>query len=617
MVFSASPGVKQWRTSRFFRRAGAWTALCLACLLLLPVSALSQRAEHVVYFENTDYELHVYRLYGREDGKTLLLIGGIQGDEPGGFLSADLYVDLTLARGNLIVVPRANFQSILMQRRQVNKDMNRTFSGDVDRNSYEARVVEILKELIAESDCMLNLHDGSGFYSPTWISDQRNPNRYGQCLIADCDIYEDPERGIRLELEKMARTVIAEMNRHIKNPDHHFRFNNHRTNEKDSSHKEQRGSATYYAVYNCGIPAFGVETHKGLSLAEKVSQHNYAINGFMALLDIVPETPGIYLDTPELSYLLVSINGGPSVLVANQQTLYVRPGDIVRVIHIEANYKRGLTVDLLGAGTLNDLRKDFKITRESKLVARKDSLPCGTVYVAFGGDPMNRAQNIATVDTGGSALFFNVEVNGQPLVFPNYGTVELIRGDTFKLVDVAGNGPYEDLVVNFKGFVGDQANNTGEDRGFLIRTAVDLWERYAIDREKAKYQVVATRNNEVAGKLFVHLNPPVMRYLMLQVPEGIGGLYCCKPGQTLVLHPGMADTLRLADMITNVADNAGVKVFSGFGDTLDEWSRGSGLPGADRVAGRPAGQTCRVEVRRGDEMMGQVTLRFLKEPENG
>ncbi|ABW68006.1 M14/M99 family metallopeptidase [Desulfosudis oleivorans] len=617
MVFSASPGVEQWRISRFSRRAGAWTALCLACLLLLPVSALSQRAEHVVYFENTDYELHVYRLYGREDGKTLLLIGGIQGDEPGGFLSADLYVDLTLARGNLIVVPRANFQSILMQRRQVNKDMNRTFSGDVDRNSYEARVVEILKELIAESDCMLNLHDGSGFYSPTWISDQRNPNRYGQCLIADCDIYEDPERGIRLDLGKMARTVIADMNRHIKNPDHHFHFNNHRTNEKDSTHKEQRGSATYYAVYNCGIPAFGVETHKGLSLAEKVSQHNYAINGFMALLDIVPETPGIYLDTPELSYLLVSINGGSSVLVANQQTLYVRPGDIVRVIHIEANYKRGLTVDLLGAGTLNDLRKDFKITRESKLVARKDSLPCGTVYVAFGGDPMNRAQNIATVDAGGSALFFNVEVNGQPLVFPNYGHVELIRGDTLKLVDVAGNGPYGDVVVNFKGFVGDETNNTGEDRGYLIHTAKDLWERYAVDKEKNTYQVVATRKGQVTGKLFVHLNPPVLRYLMLQAADGAEHLYCCRPGATLVLSTKAAGSLRLADMITNVSDNKGVRVFAGFGDTLAEWPRGGGLPGADRIAGRPAEAACRVEVRRGDEVIGQVTLRFLKEHENG
>ena len=62
--------------------------------------------------------------------KTLLLIGGIQGDEPGGFLAADLYADLSLEKGNLIVVPRANFPSILQQKRKVNEDMNRKFADD-------------------------------------------------------------------------------------------------------------------------------------------------------------------------------------------------------------------------------------------------------------------------------------------------------------------------------------------------------------------------------------------------------------------------------------------------------------------------------------------------------
>ncbi|MFZ5562740.1 MAG: M14/M99 family metallopeptidase, partial [Thermodesulfobacteriota bacterium] len=559
--------------------------LGIACAAAWVCPAFAQKAEHVVYFENTDYELHVYRVYGKEDGKTLLLIGGIQGDEPGGFLSADLYVDLTLAKGNLIVVPRANFQSILMQRRQVNKDMNRTFSGNVDRDNYEARIVEILKQLIAESDCLLNLHDGSGFYSSTWISDERNPDRYGQCIIADCETCPVPEKGITLELGKMARTVIDEMNRHIKNPDHHFHFNNHRTGEKDSPHKEQRASATYYAVYTCGIPAFGVETHKGLSLADKVSQHNYAINGFMELLDIVPETPGVYLDAPELSYLLVSLNGGAPVLVANHQTLYVQPGDKLRVVHMEANYKRGLTADLVGAGTLNDLRKDFEITRESKIVVRKDYLPCGTVYVAFGPEPMNVAQSIAAVNTQqpASAFFFNVEINGKPQTFANYAHVELVRGDTFKIVDVVGNGPDDDLTVNFKGFVGSRQTNTGEDRGLLIHTGTDLLERYALDKKGRDYQVVVTRNNEMTGKLFVQINPPVLKYLMLQTADGTGPLYCCKPGTHLSLNRKEAGALRVADMITNVADNSDVRVYAGVGGAMTEWPPGGRMPGIDQA----------------------------------
>jgi predicted deacylase len=58
-------------------------------------------------------------IYGKEPGKTLKLIGGSQGNEPGGFLSAYLYADMSLLRGNLIVVPRANFYSILLNHRDL------------------------------------------------------------------------------------------------------------------------------------------------------------------------------------------------------------------------------------------------------------------------------------------------------------------------------------------------------------------------------------------------------------------------------------------------------------------------------------------------------------------
>ncbi len=36
-----------------------------------------------------------------------MLNGGIEGNEPGGFLSADLYADISQFKGNPSVVPRA------------------------------------------------------------------------------------------------------------------------------------------------------------------------------------------------------------------------------------------------------------------------------------------------------------------------------------------------------------------------------------------------------------------------------------------------------------------------------------------------------------------------------
>ena len=54
-----------------------------------------------VFFTGTNHELEVYKIYGRKDGPTMLIIGGIQGDEPGGLLSADSYADIKLEKGNL------------------------------------------------------------------------------------------------------------------------------------------------------------------------------------------------------------------------------------------------------------------------------------------------------------------------------------------------------------------------------------------------------------------------------------------------------------------------------------------------------------------------------------
>jgi len=65
-----------------------------------------------------------------------MVIGGIQGDEPGGYLTGDI---------------------------------NRKFGDkDKDHKNLEQEIVSILKGLIDESDCLLNLHEGSGWYNPEW-----------------------------------------------------------------------------------------------------------------------------------------------------------------------------------------------------------------------------------------------------------------------------------------------------------------------------------------------------------------------------------------------------------------------------------------------------------------
>ena len=482
-------------------------------VFILPDVVCAQKKVHTVFFEGTDHELHVYKIYGELPGKTLLLIGGIQGDEPGGFLSADHYADISLAKGNLIVIPRANFKSIVLYRRKVNDDMNRKF-GEDRKNNYETKIVEILKKMINESDCLLNLHDGSGFYSDKWEGPYRNPRRYGQSIISDCEVYINPETGKTIDLGTMANWVADKINKNIKNPLHYIRFNNHRTAEKNSLHKEQRKSATYYALYTCGIPAFGIETSKSLPIELKVRYHNLAINAFMEKFDIIPETPGLNFDKPVLDYMVVSINDSLPIVVKNQETLHINSGDIIIISHIETNYERGLSADIIGYGSIRDVRKKIRVTGPTRIVARKDYFPCGSVYIALGESRRKMAKGVSISKKSILTPYvhsFKTKINGNEMIYKNNDHVKLIKGDTFTLVDVIGGpGDPSDMVVNFKGFVGDSANNTGEDRGYVINTAKDLWKNYSLDKKGLKYKVIVTYKNQKAGELIIDLKEPAL-----------------------------------------------------------------------------------------------------------
>lgn len=456
-LFGSPGSVRKW----------AQTLFCVVVALCLLPSVVWARQTHDSFFRGTDHELHVYRIYGKEPGKTLLILGGIQGNEPGGFLSADLYADMGLSKGNLIVVPRANFYSILLNRRQINEDMNRKFA-ESSRMNYEARIVAILKELISQSDCLLNLHEGSGFFSERWESNTRNPKRYGQSIIADCTTYTNPKTGETLNLEGMAQQVVNQVNRHIKEPDYRFRFNNHRTRDADSLHPEQRKSATYYALYQCGVPAFGVEASKSLPMEMKVRHHNLAINAFMDLLSITPEMPFTDLAQPIMQYVVIAVNDKLPFTVPNGHALRINPGDVVKISHVEGNYKRGISADILSYGTINDMHKSIRITTPTQVIVRKDYQRCGTVDII-----LNHVKSgINTVSAVQEILFFKTRINGDEHLFMNNGRVELINGDKFELVDVTTNlEDSSEVVVNFKGFVGDRRNNTGEDRGYVINTA--------------------------------------------------------------------------------------------------------------------------------------------------
>ncbi|MBC8458048.1 MAG: hypothetical protein H8D67_08650 [Deltaproteobacteria bacterium] len=520
--------------------------LLIQSALFFPLSSAHAKREHLVYFPNTAYELNVYKIFGKRPGKTLMLIGGIQGNEPGGFLSADLYADMSLENGNLIVIPRTNFYSILLNQRGPHGDMNRKFTHEDITDSMEDKIVSILKKLIGESDYLLNLHDGSGYYYPKYINKWRNPMLFGQSIISDCEEYIIPGTEKRIELGRMARKVIQEVNPHIKNKLYKFHFNNTRTDNTNSPHKEQRRSATYYALTRHNIPAFGVETSKFLPAIDlKIRHHNLVINAFMKFFGIIPEYPASTLDPPILKYLVVSINGQIPFVVKNNQDIRLKAGDTIHVSHIEANYERGLSLDILGYGDISDLRKDFIITKDTNLIVRKDNQEIAEIPIRIS----QRSRESGEKDRTEKVKYLVIEAKGHRILLSNGEILDLVEGDHLKLLDVIPSRPdSSEVKVNFKGFVSNWKNNTGEDRGYDINTSSDLMARFSLQKKGKIYEIIVTDGTNVLGKFFVKLNPPRLDYLVLKVND-------CPPkvlrsGDSIKLSKG--DELCLEEMQTNL-----------------------------------------------------------------
>ena len=521
---------------------------------------------HEVYFKDTEYELNIYKVYGAEKGKTLMIVGGIQGDEPGGYLSADLYADMALRKGNLIVVPRANFFSIIEHKRAINWDMNRRFAIANSKEYYEDKIVEILKGLISQSDFFLNLHEGSGFFRESYESGLKNPMRFGQSIIADADIYYSKEKGANISLGDIAKKIADHVNKIIDNQQYHFRFNNHRTFEKNTSHPEQKKSATFYALFTYGIPAFGIETSKEIKDIEtKVRMQTMVINVFMDEFGIIPENPRVALDPPRLKYVILSVNGTQNIMARDGDEIKLRKGDRIKISQIEANYERGLSVDILNIGTANDLNKEFEINAATKAMVRKDSFPCGEITISVSDVQDAGIKNAPPSAQSSKFKYLIVEVNGLRQVLSHEEHLRIIKGDKMKLLDVVADGisaanDIMALTVNFLGFVGNKMKNTGEDRGYLINTAKDLWLKYSKGSKGLEYTVAISYKDKKFGEVFVDMEEPKLNYIV--VKHGQGGKRWYANGDTISVTA--KDTLEIIDVKTNVNGNGGVKVnFSG------------------------------------------------------
>ena len=248
--------------------------LLIACLLFFSSQLYAARGINALDFS-------LIKKGQPDEGPVILVIGGIQGDEPGGFNAASLLTThYQVQHGQLWVVPNLNFPSIIKRSRGIHGDMNRKFL-QITPQDPEFDSVEKIKSIIKDQqvDIILNLHDGSGFYSPTYINKNRNSWRWGQSIIIDQAMISNSYYD---DIGELAQLVVDDVNTVLPDKSHHLNVKNTRTQQ---GNKEMEKTLTYFAIRN-NKAAFGVEASKSFLTHQRAYSHLRVVEAFMKRIGI-------------------------------------------------------------------------------------------------------------------------------------------------------------------------------------------------------------------------------------------------------------------------------------------------------------------------------------------
>ena len=152
--------------------------------------------------------IHVFGC-GRE-GPIMAILGGVHGNEPGGWLAAERVRDsLRPENGALIVVPRANTLAVQQFVRTTDElgDLNRLYPGDPDGQPMAQMAFEITETLRQfHATHSLDLHESWAFFN------DRTDTQTGTAFLGQT-LSSSTAQGLAL-----GRAIVAEVNGRILSP---------------------------------------------------------------------------------------------------------------------------------------------------------------------------------------------------------------------------------------------------------------------------------------------------------------------------------------------------------------------------------------------------------------
>lgn len=197
-------------------------------------------------------------------GPTVVVMGGVHGDEPAGMDAAETIRTWTMDRGTLLVIPRANQPAIAAKSRFTpqtpHPDLARCFpksATDMPRGPLASALWQLLARL--QPDWLLDLHEGWGVH-------RRNPKTLGSTVL-----HAPPHRT-------HAQAVVDAVNATIDNPDHHF----------VALDQFIPGSSVYAASRWLNVACLVQETTRvGRPLRLRVQQHQVMTRAFLTGLEMI------------------------------------------------------------------------------------------------------------------------------------------------------------------------------------------------------------------------------------------------------------------------------------------------------------------------------------------
>ncbi|NLN49887.1 MAG: hypothetical protein GX154_12550 [Clostridiales bacterium] len=197
--------------------------------------------------KDSDLSTTVYVNDSGDVGNSLIIIGGIHGNETAGIMVAEELSSYTPQKGVVIVIPRANTAACksISRTEYYLDDLNRSFIGDVNGNNTQRLAWEIAQTIIRYKPVMvIDLHESKGKYD-------ESTGFIGESIVIDRTLDTDSVLIAFEVMDKLNFTILS---------------------------GAPEGSINKEISENLGIPVITIETDANQELEQRVTEHLQIIN---------------------------------------------------------------------------------------------------------------------------------------------------------------------------------------------------------------------------------------------------------------------------------------------------------------------------------------------------